>query len=41
MKFYDTILMKTTIFFKIQARFTKSFQKKTTDNPSMVNNIEN
>ena len=28
--------MKSVIFNEIQARFTKSFLKRTTDNPSMV-----
>ena len=28
--------MKTIIFIEIQARFTKSFLKKTIDNPSIV-----
>ena len=33
--------MKTIIFIKIQARFSKLFYKETTDNPLMVKNIKN
>ena len=32
--------MKTVILNNIQARFTKSFLKRTTDNPSMVKSLK-